>query len=197
MPPADAPTINGIAAQTFAAGRLPAQSAIGCSAEDTTSGVTSCTVSGYDAAPGAHTLTATATNGAGLTSLASLDYSVAAPPVAAPPFVPFVQLPAISAFTTGRRALASASVRRSGIALTLRTAGPNTRLRLTAKRGKKTVGTLTKTVAKAGKVTLRLKLSRAGKALLKRKRGKVAINVTGTAAGFRTTTLKLSVSVRR
>ena len=108
-----------------------------------------------------------------------------------------MQLPAISAFSTSRRTLASASVRRSGIALTLRTAGPNTRLRLTAKLGKKTVGTLTKTVAKAGKATLRLKLSRAGKALLKRKRGKVAINVTGTAAGFRTTTLKLSVSVRR
>ena len=193
--PPSAPTISGIAAQTFAAGQLPAQSAIGCSAEDATSGVSSCTVGGYDAAPGAHTLTATATNGAGLTSTASLDYTVAAPPRRRSRrscSCPRSRRSAPAAAPSRRRA-SGARASRSRCAPT----GPNTRLRLTAKLGKKTVGTLTKTVAKAGKATLRLKLSRAGKALLKRKRGKVAINVTGTAAGFRTTTLKLSVTVRR
>ena len=74
--PPGAPAISGIDARAYALGTLPPASALGCSSVDPTSGVTSCSVAGYDAAPGAHTLTATAVNGAGLSSTAALNYSV-------------------------------------------------------------------------------------------------------------------------
>ncbi|MGH8868574.1 MAG: PxKF domain-containing protein [Actinomycetes bacterium] len=49
-----------------------------CQATDDTSGVDSCTVTGGGGSVGAHTYTATATNGAGLTSTATLEYTVKA-----------------------------------------------------------------------------------------------------------------------
>ncbi len=48
-----------------------------CAAEDTVSGVASCQVTGYGTSVGTHTLTATATNGAGLTRTATTSYTVA------------------------------------------------------------------------------------------------------------------------
>ena len=72
--PPSAPVIAGISATRFRAAKVP--SAITCSASDATSGAT-CSVSGRRTAKGAHTITATATNGAGLTSISTLAYRVA------------------------------------------------------------------------------------------------------------------------
>jgi hypothetical protein len=83
------PVFTGIRAQLYAVNDLPAQSAIGCVAPDVAPGVT-CVVTGYSAAIGAHTLTATASDGAGRTSTSSLTYTVGfqagdiLPPVTAP-----------------------------------------------------------------------------------------------------------------
>ena len=78
-----APTFSGIGAKTYLPATLPKASAIQCVAADPTSGLTGCVVTGYGAGIGAHTLTATATNGAGLTTAATLKYSVAKPLAAA------------------------------------------------------------------------------------------------------------------
>jgi hypothetical protein len=77
--PPNAPVITGIAAAQYTSAGLPPAARIACSAADVTSGVTSCTVAGYSAAPGLHTLLATAVNGAGLSSTTSLPYAVVAP----------------------------------------------------------------------------------------------------------------------
>ncbi|HEX3733872.1 MAG TPA: S8 family serine peptidase [Solirubrobacterales bacterium] len=74
-PPA-APAIGGITAQTYPAPSVPRSSAVGCTASDPTSGIDSCVVTGYSAAVGTHTLTATATNGAGAQSTSGLTYKV-------------------------------------------------------------------------------------------------------------------------
>jgi len=74
-PPAR-PVITGIAdGTTYPIADLPPASAIGCSAVDAVSGAT-CEVDGYSGAYGRHTLTATATDGAGNTSTATLTYTV-------------------------------------------------------------------------------------------------------------------------
>jgi hypothetical protein len=74
--PPDAPAFTGIDATTYEASTLPASAAVGCTSSDTTSGLASCTVSPLDASPGEHTITATATDNAGLTSTSTLTYTV-------------------------------------------------------------------------------------------------------------------------
>lgn len=76
-PPA-APAFTGIAAATYDSASLPAQGNVGCTSSDATSGIASCAVSGVDRSAGEHTLTATATDEAGLTSTSTLTYIVAA-----------------------------------------------------------------------------------------------------------------------
>jgi hypothetical protein len=75
--PPTAPSITGISAKTYLAPLLPKPAAIACSATDSISGVDGCSVSGYSGKVGQHTLTATATNDAGLTSSSQLTYKVA------------------------------------------------------------------------------------------------------------------------
>jgi uncharacterized protein YjbI with pentapeptide repeats len=70
------PAFTGITAQIYPVNSLPAQSAIGCTSSDVTSGLLSCVVTGYGTAIGAHTLTATATDNAGNTSTSQLTYTV-------------------------------------------------------------------------------------------------------------------------
>jgi len=73
------PTFSGITSGgTYNFGAVPASSAISCSSSDLLSGLTvaGCVVTGYSSAVGTHTLTATATDNAGNTSLANLTYTV-------------------------------------------------------------------------------------------------------------------------
>ncbi len=87
--PPTVPTFGGIAAATYTPSTVPAAAAVSCGATDATSGVAGCTVAGYDAALGAHVLSATATDNAGLTSTTTLTYVVdAAPPTPTPPVPP-------------------------------------------------------------------------------------------------------------
>ncbi len=55
---------------------VPALATLGCTAEDATSGLASCSISSYSNAVGTHTLTATATDKAGNTATKSLSYEV-------------------------------------------------------------------------------------------------------------------------
>ena len=83
-------TFTGIESKIYPVNDLPPQSAIGCTASDGVSGFASCVVTGYSAAFGAHTLTATATDLLGNQSTATLTYTVGLqsgdilPPVTAP-----------------------------------------------------------------------------------------------------------------
>jgi hypothetical protein len=69
------PTLSSFPAQSYAT-MVPA--APTCSSSDAVSDLASCVVTGYSTAVGPHTLTATATDNAGRTSTATLDYTVAA-----------------------------------------------------------------------------------------------------------------------
>jgi hypothetical protein len=71
-----APRFLGIRAGAVDAGEVPDRSDLGCRARDAHSGLASCRVSGYGAAPGRHTLRAVAVDRAGNRSVGSLTYLV-------------------------------------------------------------------------------------------------------------------------
>ena len=72
------PVFHGITnGATYKPSALPAQSAITCTSSDGLSGLQGCVVTGYSAALGTHTLTASATDKAGNTSTSTLTYTVA------------------------------------------------------------------------------------------------------------------------
>ena len=68
-------TFKGIK-KKYKNGKKPKKNKISCSATDAVSGVTSCVIKGFSKKKGKHTLTATATNGAGLTSTATFKYKI-------------------------------------------------------------------------------------------------------------------------
>jgi hypothetical protein len=180
--PPSAPSFTGITAGAFAADKLPAPNAIGCSATDATSGVTSCVVSGFSAVPGSHTLTATATDQSGLTSSSTLTYTVK----------PFA---AGGLKVVGRQTIRS--VLSSGFKVTLTVATNATTLKGPLKVGKKTVGTL-KTKKSRGKATLKIKLNKAGKKLLARAgKAKFVLTVTATSPNGSPATLTVSRALKR
>lgn len=118
------PSFTGIAATTYRDDKLPAERAVGCRSSDPTSGVAACVVSGYSSAAGTHTLTARATDNAGLASSATLRYTVK--DVTAP------RITAASLSNTTFR------VRRNARAAARAKAGTTVRFRL-SERGKATV----------------------------------------------------------
>ena len=77
--------VTGITSRRFEVGAVPAAAAIRCAAADATSGVArgGCVVTGRSTALGPHTLTATATDAAGLRSTSILAYVVTRPGLAA------------------------------------------------------------------------------------------------------------------
>ncbi len=68
-------TFKGIK-KKYKNGKKPKKNKISCSASDAVSGVTSCVITGFSKKKGKHRLTATATNGAGLTSTATFKYKI-------------------------------------------------------------------------------------------------------------------------
>jgi hypothetical protein len=185
--PPTAPAFAGIGARTYAPAALPAAKSIRCSASDATSGVASCVVSGFKSGPGSHTLTAVATNDAGLTAASKLTYRVSKPA-------------AIARFSLAS-GLTLAKIVQSGIPLSVRVAAPSTRLvvRLVVSSPKAhgraavplTLGKLTKRVS-AGTLKLRLTLS----AKAKRQLGQ-AVSPALELAVRATSPLATTASLRR
>jgi Subtilase family len=70
--PPSKPKIKGIKKH----GKPPPKGKLKCKSTDATSGVASCTLKGYSRKPGKHTVRATATDNAGLTSKSKLKYKV-------------------------------------------------------------------------------------------------------------------------
>ena len=112
--PPTAPVLAGIGAQTYAPSTLPKASSIRCSASDPISGVDSCVVTGFTSAVGAHTLTAVATNDAGLQSRSTLVYKV--------------EKPAAVTRLGVAKGLTPARLANVGLLLTVRVAARSTRL---------------------------------------------------------------------
>ena len=193
--PPSAPTFTGIGPGTYALAATPSAAAIGCTADDALSGIASCAVTGYDISLGPHRLTATAINGAGLSSTTSLDYTVTANTVV-------VAGPAAAkGLVLTKRSLST--LRGRGLGLTVDAAVAGTRLRVTLKaklpgaRRATTVGTATKTVA-AGRRTLLVKLTKRARDALKRSRKTtVTVTVVATASGAKKATLTRSLTYRR
>jgi hypothetical protein len=183
--PPSAPVFSGIApGATVLISAVPPESAIGCSASDATSGLSSCTFDGYNALPGSHTLTATATDVSGLKSTSTLNYSVVLPPFGA------------KGLKLARRQTIR-SVLRSGLKVTVDVAADRTAIDATLKSGRTTVGRLRKTF-KLGKATLKVKLNKAGKRKLRRAR-KATLKLTVKASGpsVRSRTLTATAKLKR
>ena len=111
--PPSVPAFTGIRAHTYLPATLPSAKAVGCTASDPTSDVSGCSVRGFGKGFGAHSLTATATNGAGLTTTSTLGYVVAKP-------VAVAQLKLTK--------LGLAKLRSSGLTLRVRVAAASTHL---------------------------------------------------------------------
>jgi hypothetical protein len=191
--PPSAPVLTGIGATTYSPAALPAASSIGCSATDPTSGVSSCTITGYGSNTGIHTLTAVATNDAGLAASTVLAYTVAKPAA-----ISRLMLP---------KGLTLAKLAQSGIPLTVRVATASTRLvvklvaRVPRASGHGTreipLGSLTKTVS-AGITRVRIKLTtKARRQLRNVSKATLKVSVTGSAPGVTGTRLQSSIVVRR
>ena len=191
--PPSAPAFSAITARSYTQAQLPAAGAVGCTSSDPTSGVTSCAVSGFSTALGPHTLTATATNGAGLSSTATLAYMV----VPAPPTVASSSVAAaISALSAAKGRLKASNVAGAGLKATLNAASANTKLKVTVGLRGRSIATLSRTVQK-GTARLTIRLTPRGRALLRARPGLLTIKVTGSATGVRTTTLTARVYTRR
>jgi hypothetical protein len=177
--PPTAPAITGIDGKVYSPAGLPRPDAVACHATDSTSGIDSCTVTGYAPGSGRHKLTAVALNGAGLTTTATLTYAVVKPA-------------AISRLELAR-GLTLAKLVRSGASLKVRVASPRTRLSvsLVARVGARLIalGRLTKR-ASSGSVGVRVQISpQARRRLTGVAHAIVKLTVTGTSPGATRKTL--------
>jgi hypothetical protein len=190
--PPSLPAFTGIAAHTYLPAKLPSAKAIACTASDPTSEVTGCSVTGFGTGFGTHLLTATATNGAGLTATSTLGYVVAKPVAIAKLKLTKLRL---------------AKLRSSGLRLEVRVAARSTRVvvKLTAlvpnASGTGTrrvaIGALSKRVS-AGTVTLHVRLTARGQALLDAlTRTTLKVTLAASSAGAKSAQLKSSLTVRR
>jgi hypothetical protein len=194
--PPTPPAITGVTAGvSYAAAKLPAASAIACTASDPTSGVGGCTVTGYSDAPGQHILTATATNGAGLISTSTLVYAVS--PAALP------------AAISGLRSATGLTLRRlvrTGMTVSVAVASAGTKLSLSlVAKVPKTKGRKARTFALAslrkrsgpGTAELHLVLARKARRHLSGVgRATVTVTVRASAAGTKATRLVRSRVLR-
>jgi hypothetical protein len=192
--PPSAPAFAGISAGVvYHPTTLPAAASVGCAASDATSGVDSCTVTGYSSAPGPHLLTAVAVNDAGLSSSSTLAYSVAKPA-------------AISGLTAGG-GLTLRKLMRSGMRLTVAVATASTRLSiaLVAKTPKQAghrartiaLGTMRKT-AGVGTARLRFVLTRAARRRLAGiAKATVTVSISASSPAALATKLQRSSVLRR
>ena len=192
--PPSTPTFTGIRARkTYTPKSLPKARAVGCTAADPTSGVGSCKIAGYATRLGRHKLTATAVNGAGLTSTATLTYTV--------------RKPAAITKLELAKGVTLAKLSHSGIRVTVRVATGATRLtaKLVARVPKGSgpgtreivLGGAAKRVG-AGTRHLRMTLTaRAKRQLLAVSKATIEVTVAGRSGRARNEQLNRSVAVRR
>ncbi len=215
--PPTAPVFEGVSGQIYSPATVPAAAAIGCTASDPTSGIDSCTVSGYGASPGQHTLMAVATDDAGLTTTSTLTYTISKSSSTAPtdpgaphgpsaPGGPGTKPVAISRLTL-RTHRTLAALMRSGIPIALHVSESATRIvvRLVARvpkasgRGNRFIplGGTTRTVGE-GTVRLRIRLAAAARQQLRKlAKATLKVSVSGAAAGAIAARLQRSTVVRR
>jgi hypothetical protein len=175
--PPTTPTFTGIKTGTFNAKRLPGKSRVRCSATDPTSGVDSCKVTGFSRRPGRHTLKGVATNDAGLTSTARLQYRVRA---------------AAARRLSASRRIALPTLRSSGLAFSVNVrVKPTTVVGRLVSRGK-VVGRMRKRVGK-GTAHLRVTLNARGRRLGP---GTLTLVVTASSPKASTATLRARVRAR-
>jgi Subtilase family len=218
--PPSAPVFAGIAPQSYSSATLPPAAAIGCSSSDPTSGIDTCAITGYGSSLGLHTLTAVATDDAGLSATSTLVYTVAAT-VSTTPLKPGGTSPKGTTPTGGHQSPSAtplaisqlslptggelATLERLGVPITLHVRKPSTRLviRLVARvpkasgHGKRfiTLGSVTRK-AGAGTLHLRVELSRKAKHLLKQfRKAMLKVTVSGASAAARTASLQRSVAI--
>jgi hypothetical protein len=181
--PPTVPVFTGIQGGTIAAPQLPPPPAVGCTAADPTSGVDSCVISGYGRQSGPHTLTATATNDAGLTSSSTLAYSV-------------VRSAAAGRLKLPKR-LSVGALRRSGLSLALTLPADGTTVQASLLSGRTLIGA-SKRRADHGTARLTLRLNSRGRRLLSRARGaKLKLVVKAAAADANAATLTRTLTAGR
>ena len=113
-----------------------------------------------------------------------------APPAPPPPAA--AAGPAFSGFTAARRG------KRVRVRLTVLPPGAGATVALRLRAGRATVGALTRRAVKAGRLTLDVKLSRTGRAALRRKgRLKLAVRLTVTPPGGKAAVASRTVTLRR
>jgi hypothetical protein len=192
-----APAITGIGAnQAYVPSAVPVAAAVGCVSSDPTSGIASCTVTGLSADIGQHTLTATAVDGAGMTTTSTLAYTVVAP----------VALDSVTLASRARQKTFFAG----GLAVTLDAPTAGARLAVTAwvalppaRKGKKprriALGTVSRTVAAAGPAQLRVAVpSKWARSQLKTHASfKVTLAISGHAAGAPAAAFTRTVTISR
>ena len=190
--PPSAPRITGIQAKAYTPATVPKATALACSATDDASGVELCSVAGLASGIGRHTLTATATNGAGLTATSTLAYAVVKPA-------------AISGLKLART-LTLAKLATSGVPLTVHVAAASTTLtvRIVLRIPRPSGGARTVVLGNsakrlpAGTAHLGIRLSaKARRDLRGARRATLAITVTGRSPGAQDQVLKASLKARR
>ncbi len=191
--PPTTPLIVGIQPGKYTPAILPKPAAIVCGAADATSGVVSCTVTGFATSIGSHTVTATATNGAGLVSTSTVTYTVVKPA-------------AISGLVLARR-ITFTRLAGAGVPVSVRVATAATRLTVkvvvhiaaTPARAPRTVRLLSASRrVGAGIRHLRIQLSaRSRNQLRGARRATVQIAVSGSSASAQSTVLRASLKARR
>jgi hypothetical protein len=181
-------TITGIAAKTYTPANLPKLSSIHCNASDPTSGIASCALSGFSRSRGSHKLTATATDGAALTSTKSLTYKVA--PIAGISVARTIKLGKLISSGLPVQLNVDKGTKLS-IKVTATSATP-------AAARSVVVGTFKKTIKKGGKVKVRVRLNRVGRALLSNsKRATLRVKITGSSKGAGKATVTKTVKAKR
>lgn len=184
-------TFQGIAAKSYSLANLPKKSNVKCTATDPTSGLANCTVSGYSAKPGKHKLTATATNGAGLTATQTLSYTV---------------LGSVSALKVQRN-ISLHQLIGAGLPVRFTVGAPGTRISIaitatsvtSASAAKSTlVGKFRKVVKKKGKFKTRVRLTGKGRGLLaSAKKATLRVTVSGSSRRIGNASVSRTVTARK
>ena len=184
-------SFQGIAAKSYSLANLPKKSKVNCTATDPTSGITSCAVSGYSAKPGKHKLTATATNGAGLTATSTLTYTV---------------LGSVSGLKV-QKTIRIHKLVGAGLTVQFTVGAPQTKVSITITAISVTSATAAKTkviakfrkvVKKRGKFRTRVRLTGKGRSLLATaKNATLRVTVSGSSRRIGNTSISRKVTAKK